>query len=548
MAALRRWLGPLAAVAAVLASMLAISWYAYRANRGGAIQLTELMLASLEARVAQEVEEFLATARRATLLAREVYTLGSVRGDQRATLERVGRAVLAQTPQVSLFMAADVRGNYLSVMRRPDEGSSTLVLRNDPGPRTLTRLLYDSAGRQVGEEAVPENDFQPRERPWFRAGLAAVDSAAWTELYIFFTEQVPGLTVATALQLPGSTEPDGVIALDVSLRALSEFLGRLSIGRGGRAVIVDRAGRLVAHPDYRVAVGRGPDGLIPRRLDALDDAPLARAYDRLRVQGRFRAIEEIDGQRHILVGVPLSAEGANGWRLVFTVPEESFVGFVWDNNRLVLALYGGLALVALMLMSWLLRRGARAEWEAAGLRREAARFEAERAALAAFGSDPALADPNLPLPPAMTERLAEVAGARGAALWRLSADGRALVLEDAHDRERGGHTCGTQLRREELPALFAALSHRDRFSTAAEPGERFAQELRRLWLGPLGARELVGVPVRMGDRALGIAWLEDPDPRAEEGERFLRLVAGLLATRFAGGAARIAARRPPPEP
>jgi adenylate cyclase len=544
MRALRLWLPPLAAVAVVMAALLAISFYAYRANRAGAVALTERLMETLETRVSQEVSEFLATARRAALLTREVYTLGSIRGDQRAFLERVGRAVLAETPQVSLFMAADSRGNYLSVRRSPDNGTSTLILRNEPAPRRLTRIIYDAEGRVLREEPVEENNFDPRTRPWFEIGLRA-QGTAWTDLYIFFQEEVPGLTVATPLRLSGGDAPDGVIALDISLRELSDFLQRLPIGRGSMAVIVDRNGRLVAHPDYRVAITRGPDGLIPRRLDSLDDPALARAYDRLRIGGRFRSIEDIGGTRRILVGLPLGGEGADGWRLVFTVPEESFIGYVWDNSRFILMLFVGVGILAFLLSLLLVRRGIRAEREARALREEQARVAAERAALAELGTDPALADPALPLPTSLTERLAEAAGARGASIWRLSADGRALILEDGHDRERGGHTAGTELRREELPAFFAALSHRDLLGTA-DAGERSALELRRLWLQPLGARDLLAVPVRMGARTLGVVWVEDPAP-GDQGERLLRVMANLLATRFAGGAVVVAARRPPQE-
>jgi len=62
----------------------------------------------------------------------------------------------------------------------------------------------------------------------------------WTGLYVFFTQRVPGITVSARYR-----NPDGrlyVFGIDITLDALSRFLGSVTIGRSGRAVIIDGNG------------------------------------------------------------------------------------------------------------------------------------------------------------------------------------------------------------------------------------------------------------------------------------------------------------------
>lgn len=532
---------PLAGVALIIGALLAIAVYSFRANRAGALALTEEMLVSLEGRITQEVRVFFRGGERALRLAREVFNAEEVRGDSRTNLRRFGASVLRQLPQVALFMAADPAGNYLAIRRQPEHGHSALVIRNEPGPRSLTMTLYDAAGHRVGEEAQAENNFDPRTRPWYRAAIGA-PTEAWTELYLFFTDQVMGVTVASAIRAPGQDQPLGVIALDISLRDLSEFLASLQIGRNGRAVIIDQAGRIVAHPDHTLALRPGPDGPVAQRIDEIGDPVLARALDRIRMQGDLRSVEEVEGGRHIILASSISSQTASGWRLIVAVPENDFTGFVSINNRRALLMSLGVVVLALGLALLLVRQGLRADAAARRLLAEKASIAAQSSAFADLAGSTALFDPNTELPPELTERLASVTGATRACIWRLTPDGRRLALEDSFDRERAGHTREAQLLREEMPAFFARLSSGESIAANDAARERSTAELHRIWLHPLGTRALLAIPIRHGARSLGVVWLEDPQDWAGDARAFLDAVSKLLAVRMAGGASRLAAR------
>lgn len=542
---------PLFGVILIIGAVLAIALHSYQANRQGALALTDEMLGNLQARVAREVQGFFTSGERATRFAREVFDAPAMHTGQREALENFGRAILDQLPQISLFMAADQDGNYIAVRRVAEGGYTSFIIRNEPGPRTLTRRVYDAQERLLREEPQPENEFDPRTRPWFRAAMADPDEA-WTDLYLFFTDQVMGLTVATAVRRPDEVQPFGVIALDVSLRALSDFLASLQIGRNGRAVIVDGQGRIIAHPQAERALRQTPQGAVPHRLDEIGDPVLARAYDLIRLRGDVHEVLEVAGTRHIIISTRLDSEAATGWRLVLTVPEDDFTGFVAANNRRALLMSLAVIAVALGLALLLVRQGLLADATARRLLDEKQSIASQSAAFAELAGSAALFDPEAELPPDITERLAGVAQATRACIWRLTPDGRGLTLEDGYDAERGGHTRDATLLREEMPAFFARIAMGEPIITRDAARERSTAELHRIWLNPLGTTALHAVPIRHGARSFGVVWLEDPKETAQD---FLEALAKLLAIRMAGGQSRLAARaaavhalEPTPEP
>jgi hypothetical protein len=95
----------------------------------------------------------------------------------------------------------------------------------------------------------------------------------WTGVYIFFTDQKPGITAAKAFR-NGKGELLGVIGLDIELTSLNAFLGSLQIGRSGRAMIIDETGRLVAYPEMARMMKEKGGELVALRLNELGDPVL----------------------------------------------------------------------------------------------------------------------------------------------------------------------------------------------------------------------------------------------------------------------------------
>lgn len=116
--------------------------------------------------------------------------------------------------------------------------------------------------------------FDPRTRIWYTLGEHTTGHF-WTAVYIDFTTR--DLVVTRARRVLSDTgQFEGVVATDVPLKDINQFIDTLNIGGRGRAFVVERDGNLLAATRVR-RVGRNVDGQTTR-VSALDtDDPVIRA-------------------------------------------------------------------------------------------------------------------------------------------------------------------------------------------------------------------------------------------------------------------------------
>ncbi|HTB88838.1 MAG TPA: ATP-binding protein [Steroidobacteraceae bacterium] len=77
---------------------------------------------------------------------------------------------------------------------------------------------------------------------------------------VFVRDQTePFVTLATKLPQSGET-----LAAEISVRFIDDVLARLSIGKAGRAYVIDQNGRLLAHPDLRTLLRRSDVSQLPQ--------------------------------------------------------------------------------------------------------------------------------------------------------------------------------------------------------------------------------------------------------------------------------------------
>ena len=87
-------------------------------------------------------------------------------------------------------------------------------------------------------------NFDPRVRPWFRAGWDSSNDT-WTSVYIDFGTHELVATRARQVQgVHGGLE--GVVATDMSLKSLNDFVSNLKISANGIAFIIEPNGMLIA--------------------------------------------------------------------------------------------------------------------------------------------------------------------------------------------------------------------------------------------------------------------------------------------------------------
>jgi adenylate cyclase len=505
----KRVLAPIAAAALLVLSVIGLVVAGYENNRRGALALSGEVLEGLERRIALRAANWLVPAERSLRLLHGVY--GGERLEQATREDAISLSfnLLRTVPSIALVSLADPNGNYVLQRRNAEGGIDTKTIQETPGPRRVTWVRRDRDGRVVATEDDPEDRFDPRTRPWY---IAAVDAPGlvWTEPYIFFTDRAPGMTAAVAFRQDGALR--GVFGVDIRLDDLSAFLQRLEIGRTGRAIIVDRSGRIVAYPDARRAVSERDGTLVRPRLDELGDPVLARAYDLHRVNGHGRFTFPLGDTSHIAIWAPLDEVGDGSWSMLITVPEEELVGFVTRASLLTSGVGAVVIAVALGLAALLIRQGLRADRMERALERRTQAMAAQAQALARLGRSPAVLDPTrdegLEL---LTATLCDTLRARRASFWRGLAQGDTLLCEDIYDAASGNHARGQRMRRQAQPMLFSALARGDSFEAADAAADPRTSELRAALLADTAAKSVLVVPAMRGPALIGALIVEDRD-------------------------------------
>ncbi|MBL8339342.1 MAG: HAMP domain-containing protein, partial [Rhodoferax sp.] len=208
--------------------------------------------------------------------------------------------------------------------------------------------------------------FDPRTRPWYRAGETQTDQT-WTSVYIDFGT---GDLVATRARrvLGPNAEFEGVVATDVSLRALNDFVTNMRVSENGLAFIVEPNGDLIASSSSP-NVARAPDGTRIRVNASQSGSPLVQAIyaevrQRVAANGTRTGAQTLQfqdaGGRAIHVGFDrLRDDSGLEWITVVALPRSDFMQGVTENvvRTAVLGALAALIAVALGLriLGWVAR-------------------------------------------------------------------------------------------------------------------------------------------------------------------------------------------------
>ena len=349
----------------------------------------------------------------------------------------------------------------------------------------------------------------------------------FSEVYRFFSTGELGITASFAAPMSADL-PTTVAGGDLAITEIARFLKTLDLGAGGRAVIVDESGALVA-----ASLDDAPDeGEIPTVADA-GDRVLAEAFQRFRVTPGTLGLVEIDDSGYLISAASLSDLVGRPWWALLIAREEAFIGFVETNARNSLYLSGVVVALATLVAALLTYQGLQSDARARRARRSEAAVLNQRATLEALADLDGLVDVG---DQASLRRFAviaaETAGARRVAVWWLDRD--RLVNAETFDGEARAHTAAATLRADHLGDVWSKVLDVEGWTVDEEDESAAARHLRGLYLDGVGTRRLDTVPVMSAGEVLGCVWFEDPDPASAVmlSRSLAKLMASMLAPRF----------------
>lgn len=196
-------------------------------------------------------------------------------------------------------------------------------------PEWNKRLVYRVGHVGDRAELLRSDAFDPRLRPWYQTARGS-EKPVWSKIYNNFSFHYPTITLAKAVYQKNH-EFAGVVATDLTLKELSNFLRKLEISKNSVAYIVDADGYIVATSGQEIPE-RTVNGT-PERMRAIDmKTPLInQTFQKL---GNATALTAGTQSMELSIGTvdvavsPLGNRQGLNWQTVVAVPRSDFMSSI----------------------------------------------------------------------------------------------------------------------------------------------------------------------------------------------------------------------------
>ncbi|MBN2655621.1 MAG: response regulator [Spirochaetales bacterium] len=276
-------------------------------------------------------------ARDAALLTSGLAVNKIVTSSRKTEMEHYFFEQLLVNSQFSNIYYGTVDGEFVMVSRRNDEGFMTKNISISESGRSVQFRETDLFFQEKDRYQDNSDTYDPRKRPWFSQAIEA-GSLIWTDPYVFFTSRNPGITTASPVYNENGSL-HGVVGVDIEISELSDFLATLSIGKSGKAFILDNKGKVLAYPEKsRLTVNTDDDAVHLATIGELDDEISKAAYEAL-LSKEYELDEKSelfftfkhDRQVFHAMFAPFKASYWP-WLLGIYIPEDDYIGALKKNR------------------------------------------------------------------------------------------------------------------------------------------------------------------------------------------------------------------------
>jgi PAS domain S-box-containing protein len=345
----------------IAAAAGAIGWLSYKNGQQAVNSLAGQLHHEITLRIEHQLDDFLTTPRLVSQMNADAIRTGQLNLDNlRGWLPHLSRQSRL-FDQFELIYYGSEQGEYVGAQHKPNHPLQYEIMDHaHPG------LVREYELNEQGLPAIIATDeyaYDPRLRPWYIAARQA-GRPTWSHIYQYCPTPVLGITfVHPYFDEIGSLR--GVLALDFSLKNISDFLKTLEIGKTGQTFIMDRAGTLVASSSDVPFTGDSlrtscsENSSRPPLLPAAKSAdPLIRSTtqflreefgDYSQITGNFQLNFTQNGRRQMVHVTPYAGEAGIDWLVVVVIPEDDFTGQI-KATRQATIIVGALALAAATLI------------------------------------------------------------------------------------------------------------------------------------------------------------------------------------------------------
>lgn len=340
----------------IFAAVSLTGWLALQNGQKAVNDLATQLREEVSARIQQHLNSYLEKPHIITKVNADAMRLGQLQFKDFRGLERHFWQQMQLFNAVRVIYAGSKDGELVSVKREPD-GSLVSRMIETP-PRRLTYALNGQGDRTKLIKVDPNYDL--RKRSWYQAAVSA-GKPVWSDVY----NLAQGELSITAMQPFYDSDRNfrGIMAADLILKPINDFLSSLKISKSGQTFILDRSGVLIAsstsEKPYTMTGGKA------ERLNAANSHQtliatttkyLLKHFGGLSAITKLQRLEfSMNGDRLFVQVMPYQDAKGLDWILVVVVPELDFTDQINANTRSTMWLCLGSLLLATAI-GWLTAR------------------------------------------------------------------------------------------------------------------------------------------------------------------------------------------------
>jgi len=240
---------------------------------------------------------------------------------------------------LSFIYFGNRNGDFIGVKKQED-GQYFAYIRDTSTIPNRNAYPLDRLGNR-SDTAIESREYDPRQRSWYLQAQKT-RTQTWSPVYSFASSnsKVLGISPITPIYNKLS-QFQGVLANDLSLEEISDFLRNLEVTPNAKIFIVERNGEIIA-----TSTAESPFKLDlekQERLEIIESKDIVMkqtAQYLIEEYGNFEAIEDNrslsfqlnDGQQEYLQVKSLQDKGLD-WLIVVAIPERDLTSRINDNTR-----------------------------------------------------------------------------------------------------------------------------------------------------------------------------------------------------------------------
>jgi len=260
---------------------------------------------------------------------------------------RNAKQLLTQV-QISPFVfssyCGDAQGYYLGATRR----GSNIAMTASNQETNYHFYFYEMDNRGDRQKFLEQvkSSYDPRQRPWYLSAVKA-GRPTWSKIFVNIVNDGKPAITASEPVYDSEGKLVGVCATLVVLSEnLREFLGSLSIGKTGKAFVMERSGSMISSSTKEPLI-KG-QGKAQKMIDAVESSePFVRETAKYlqKYFGNFDQIHKseqleftLNSERQFVQLLPLNDGRGLDWLIVVVVPESDFMEQINYNRNTTIIL------------------------------------------------------------------------------------------------------------------------------------------------------------------------------------------------------------------